>query len=281
VDIWSAIILGIIQGLTEYIPVSSTAHLIVVSEFLPGRPTDPHAFDTIIQFGTVLPVLVYFRRDWLDLLRGFFRVVTRRRVSEDLNERLAVLVILASLPAAIFGVLLNKRVEALARVDENPAGYVIIGIALIGVGVLMWWVDAVARKQRELNQMAPVDAIFIGLAQAVALIPGVSRSGATITAGLCTGLTREAAARFSFLIATPVLLGAVAFKLRHLVSSPTPMPSGEWLALGLGTVAAAVVGYLSIAFLMAYLRRHSLALFAVYRVVLGLFLILLWWQQTR
>lgn len=273
-DIWSSIILGIIQGLTEFIPVSSTAHLILANQLLPlSQPTDLHAFDTIIQAGTLLPLLIYFRADWAALLGGLLRVLKNRKVSRDAHERLAVLVAIGSIPAFVLGALLNKPIEALADVSEHPIGLVVIGGALVGVGVLMGWVDALARKKRTEEQLTEVDAVVVGVAQALALIPGVSRSGATITAGLLTGLTREAAARFSFLLSAPVLAGAVAFKLLKLAKAHEKMPGSEWVALGLGMVAAAVVGYASIAFLLRYLKQHSLAVFAWYRVVLGLFVI--------
>ncbi len=273
-DIWSAILLGIIQGLTEFIPVSSTAHLILAHELLGvAKPADPHAFDTIIQAGTLLPVLLFFKDDWANLFRGLGRVVTRRKVGKEPGDRMAVLVAVASLPAFILGPLLERKVEQLASPEQHTAGYLVIGSALVGVGLLMWWVDHVSRKRRALEQLSTVDALAIGVGQATALIPGVSRSGATITAGLLTGLTREAAARFSFLISAPVLAAAVGYKTVKLLTRGSAMSASEWIALALGMVAAAVVGYASIKFLLAYLRRNSLGAFAYYRVVLGLFLI--------
>jgi undecaprenyl-diphosphatase len=275
-SIWSAIILGIVQGLTEYIPVSSTAHLILAQDLGVRGPADPqiaHAFDTIIQFGTLLPVLIYFRAEWAQLLKGLLRVITQGRITRDPHERMAVLVVIASIPALVFGALLNQRVEAIADVADHPAGYAVIGSALIAVGLLMWWIDCVSRKRRTEAQLTRVDAVLVGLAQSVALVPGVSRSGATITAGLLAGLTREAAARFSFLISVPVMLAAVAFKTLKMLRGHAAVAGSDWLALAAGILVAAAVGYLSIAFLLNYLRRHSLGVFAWYRVMVGLFLI--------
>src|SRR5689334_17983875 len=232
-NLWTAIILGIIQGLTEFIPVSSTAHLIIAPQILPGlaTPTDPHAFDTIIQAGTLIPALLYFRRDWLDLLRGAARAIANRRIGRDPHERLALLVVIGTIPACVLGLLLNKKVEMLADVDHHPIGFVVIGLSLIGVGILMWWVDWTSRKKRTLEQLTEVDAAVVGLGQAVALIPGVSRSGATITTGLLTGLTREAAARFSFILYAPVMVAATGYKTLQVLRSHAPMSHSEWLYL--------------------------------------------------
>jgi undecaprenyl-diphosphatase len=282
-NLWSAIVLGIIQGLTEFIPVSSTAHLIIAPELLPNiaTPTDPHAFDTIIQAGTLIPALLYFRKDWLELLAGAWRIIVNRRIGRDPHERLALLVLIGTIPACVLGLLVNKRVEKIADVHANPVGYLVIGMSLVVVGVLMWWIDAVSRKKRTIEQLTEVDAVAIGLGQAVALIPGVSRSGATITTGLMTGLTREAAARFSFILYAPVMLAATGFKALQVLHSHAAMPKSEWFDLFVGMIAAAIIGYLCIAFLLNYLRRHSLGVFAAYRVFVGLFLIGLWWYQHR
>jgi undecaprenyl-diphosphatase len=281
-SILAAIILGIVQGLTEFIPVSSTAHLILAQQMLPdAHATDPHAFETIIQVGTLLPVLVYFRRDWIDLLRGLGRIFSNRRVSPDPHERMAVLILLATVPALLLGLAFNKKIEMLGDPEQYPVAYVVIGAALIGVGILMAWIDAISRKQRTLEQLTGADAAVIGVAQAVAIVPGVSRSGATITGGLLTGLTREAAARFSFLLSVPVMVAAVGYKTLKLLKEGAHMPHSEWIALGAGIIAAAIVGYFTIAFLLNYLRRHSLALFAWYRVALGLFLIGIYLMQHR
>ena len=282
-NLWSAIVLGIIQGLTEFIPVSSTAHLIIAPELLPNiaTPSDPHAFDTIIQAGTLIPALLYFRKDWLELLAGAWRILMNRRVSRDPHERLAVLVLIGTIPACVFGLFLNKKVEWLADVHAHPIGFLVIGLSMLVVGILMWWIDWSARKKRTMEQLTEVDAAVIGIGQAVALIPGVSRSGATITTGLLTGLTREAAARFSFILYAPVMVAATGYKALQVLHSHTPMPKGEWFDLFAGMIAAAIVGYLCIAFLLNYLRRHSLGVFAGYRVFVGLFLIGLWWYSHR
>jgi len=279
-NVQQSLVLGVIQGLTEFIPVSSTAHLILAQRVLSTGlvPRYPHTYDTFIQLGTVLPVLVYFRADWVRLLRGGLRVLVRRRIGPDLDERLAVYLVLGSIPAGVLGLLLNDWVEELAKPESRPAP-LMIGIALIVVGLVMWWAEGVSRKERSVEDVRLPDAILVGAAQALALFPGVSRSGATITAGLFTGLTREAAARFSFLLMTPIMLAATAYKGVSLIKKDEAMSAGEWGGMLLATAVAALTGWLAIAFLLNYLRSRSLAVFAVYRIAAGAFAIGLYFMQ--
>ncbi|MBI3911245.1 MAG: undecaprenyl-diphosphate phosphatase [Armatimonadetes bacterium] len=272
--------LGVIQGLTEFIPVSSTAHLLIAPHLfdLP-EPTHPHAFDTIIQAGTLLPVLLYFRRDWLRMLRALGRVVGRRRATRDPDERLALFLLFGTLPALVVGLLVERWIEGLADLNHHPLGMLVIGVALLGFGLVMLWVDRRARRTRVAEHMVAADAWFIGFGQALAVIPGVSRSGATITAGLMTGLTREDAARFSFLLYAPVMAAASGWKLLKLLRAPEALPTAEWIGMAVATVAAAIVGYACIAFLLRYLRHRSLDLFVFWRALVGALLIGMFFAQ--
>jgi undecaprenyl-diphosphatase len=269
-NIQQSLLLGVIQGLTEFIPISSTAHLILAPQFVP-MPQPTHTFDVALHAGTLLAVLLYFWRDWIQLLRGLLQTAVERRVGSDPQRRLGVMVLLACIPAGVAGLLFNDKVEHLAQPQKYPVSLLVIGGSLIGMGLLMWWADSCARKSRSETSIRGFDAGLIGFAQALALIPGVSRSGATITAGLITGLTREAAARFSFLMVTPVIAGAVLLKGAKLLQSG--IAPAEQLSLAVGVAAAAVSGYLCIRFLLRYLRHGSLGIFVGYRVFLGVFLI--------
>lgn len=279
--ILQSLYLGIIQGLTEFLPISSTAHLVLAADFAPGflafTHQPPHAFDVALHIGTLLAVLFYFRADWARLILGGLDVLRTREVNGDVNRRLAVLVVLGCVPAGIAGLLLQKQVEALADPRQNPVSYLVMAMTLIGVALLMAWIDRVSRRTRSLKNIGTGEALFIGLAQAVALIPGVSRSGATITAGLVTGLTREAAARFSFLLSAPITLVATAYGCYKLVGHSGPpavaISAGAFVA---GILASGVVGWACIHFLLEFLKKRSLWVFVWYRMVLGIFLLVLW-----
>jgi undecaprenyl-diphosphatase len=265
-----SLLLGVIQGLTEFLPISSTAHLILAPQFIPmEQPT--HTFDVALHFGTLLAVVGYFHSDWAKLIKSAGRILAERRVGPDPSRRLALFVALACLPAVAAGALFNGKVERFAEPDKHPVSLLVIGCSLLGVGLVMWWADAYARKARSERHMVGFDAWFIGAAQALALVPGVSRSGATITAGLITGLTREASARFSFLLSTPIIAGALLFKAKDVLEGG--LPGGDWTPYLAGTAASAIVGYLCIRFLLGYIRNRSLNVFVGYRVFLGVFLI--------
>jgi undecaprenyl-diphosphatase len=264
-----ALFLGILQGLTEFLPISSSAHLILVPWFSgwQNSPVDSLTFDVALHAGTLVAVLWYFRRDWIDLTLGFFRILKRGRV-DDFQERLIVSILLATIPAGIAGFLLQKTVESSFR---NPA---LIVLPLVLVSFLMILAEYRKRSSRPLEKMNLKDAMVIGVAQAIALLPGVSRSGITITAGLLQGYRREAATRFSFLLSTPAIAGASLLHLRHIFSGGKI----EWQLLALGFASSAVVGYLAIAFLLRYLRLHTLNVFAGYRLLLAAVIIfsILW-----
>jgi undecaprenyl-diphosphatase len=269
-DIQHSLLLGIIQGLTEFIPVSSTAHLILAPQFIPMEQPS-HTFDVALHFGTLIAVVAYFWSDWIKLFGNTCRIISERRIGTEPGRRLALFVVLACIPAVVVWILFKDKIERFADPDTYPIGFLVIGCSVLGVGLLMWWADAYSRKTRTERHLAGFDAWFIGAAQAVALIPGVSRSGATITAGLITGLTREAAARFSFLLSTPIIAGALLLKSKELFT--TGVPGGDWTPYIVGSTASGVVGYLCIRFLIGYLRDRPLTIFVGYRVFLGIFLI--------
>jgi undecaprenyl-diphosphatase len=274
-----SLLLGVIQGLTEFLPISSTAHLVLAPTFF-GFAEPPHAFDVALHIGTLLAVLVYFRSDWARLVRGGLKLLAERHVNEDIDRQLALLVVLGCVPAGIAGLLLQKKVAALAQPQQNPISYLVIATALIVVGLIMAWVDRRSRKARSIKNVSLGEALFVGVAQAVALIPGVSRSGSTITAGLMIGLTRESAARFSFLLSAPITAVAAAWDgqklLRGAVPAAESIPASAFIV---GILASGVVGWFCIHFLLEFLRKRSLWVFVYYRVVLGLFLIGLYWYN--
>jgi undecaprenyl-diphosphatase len=263
---FQALLLGILQGLTEFLPISSSAHLILLPWFFQwNNPLlDSLPFDVALHAGTLLAVLWYFWRDWLDLLGGFLRILIKGRV-QGFHERLIFYIVLATIPAGVVGFLLEKTIESTFR---SPA---LITLPLIFISLLMVYAERKARLSRPLEEMSLKDAMLIGTAQAAALLPGVSRSGITITTGLLQGYRREAATRFSFLLSTPAIGGATLMQARHLLSAGPD----DWFLIGIGFVSSAVVGYLAIAFLMRYLRAHTLNLFVGYRLILAA-LVIFW-----
>ena len=260
-DILQAIWLGILQGLTEFLPISSSAHLILMRFWFGWGIGDPQAelvFDVALHVGTLTAIVVYFWKDLSRLASAAFSTDPERAV----DKRLAWGIVVGCIPAAVAGTLLEDPIEAFFR-----AQYALIAGLLIGIGGLMAIADKLGRKQRAIESIGLVDAFLIGVAQAFALIPGFSRSGITIIAGLMLGLQREAAARFSFLLATPITFGAAVWSFRNLFKGGVP---AEMIAPMLaGGAAAMVVGWLCIAFLIRYLRTRSLMPFVVYRVAIG------------
>ena len=265
-----ALLLGILQGLTEFLPVSSSAHLILFPWLFHWHNplVDSLTFDVALHAGTLLAILWYFWRDWVELIWGFFRILAHRRV-EDSRERLIIYIILATIPAAVAGFLLEKMIEGSFR---SPA---LIVLPLIVVSFLMIYVERRPHPSHPLDELGLKDALIIGCAQALALLPGVSRSGITITTGLFRGYGREAATRFSFLLSTPVIAGAALLHLGHL---PKNMIS-EWPIFAIGLASSGIVGYLAIAFLIRFLRRHTLNGFAAYRLaVAGIIIFCIVWR---
>jgi undecaprenyl-diphosphatase len=261
VSVLEAIVLGITQGLTEFLPISSTAHLRIVPAFA-GWEDPGAAFTAVTQLGTMAAVLLYFRADLARIARAWARSLRDREARHELDARLGWYIVLGTIPIGIFGILFKDQIENGAR------DLYLIGIALILLGLLLLVAERVARHDRPLERITTRDGVVIGLAQALALVPGVSRSGATLTAGLFLGLDRPSAARFSFLLSVPavVLSGALEF------ASILDGSNGEDVGLGalaVATLLAFVVGYASIAFLLRFLAHHSTIVFVAYRVALG------------
>lgn len=265
-DLFQALILGLVQGATEFIPISSSGHLVLVPWLLSWDKA-PLAFDTTVHWGTLVAVLAVFWRDlWGLVVAGVGSLLAARgmhRSYDKVRARLAWAIVLASLPAALAGYFLEGFFEELFSKPAAAAGLLLVTAAIL---VFSEWVS---RQERRMSGIDWIDALFIGLAQALAIMPGISRSGATIAAGLTRGIQREAAARFSFLLSAPVILGAGAFKLLELMGAGG---SGELAgALALGFVTAAASGYLCIRWLLRFLVRRPLYFFAVYCFVFGLF----------
>jgi undecaprenyl-diphosphatase len=257
-----AAILGMVQGLTEFLPISSSAHLIVIPQFFGW--TDPFlnsaAFDVMLHMGTLLALVVYFWRDLLALLRAWVASILERRIGDDQERRLAWLLVIATVPAALFGAAFESTFDTAFR--ESIAW---IGVfSLVGAAIL-WLADRWGRRDRGLDRLEVRDAVTVGLAQALALFPGISRSGITIGTGLFLGLERETAARFAFLMAVPVIAGAGLWKARTLVGGGL-----EGAAVGeliVGVTTSAIFGFIAITFLLSYLRRNGLGIFIAYRVI--------------
>lgn len=251
-----AFILGMVQGLGEFLPISSSAHLIITPWLFNWN--DPGlAFDVALHWGTLLAVLAYFYNDiWL-LIKGFFHSLSKstRDLQNNIYQKLAWLLIVASVPGAIIGKLLEEKAEHAFR---NP---LIIVVTMSVMGIVLYVADRVGEKVKNLNHIGWVNALVLGLSQAAAVIPGVSRSGATITAGLFQGFKREDAARFSFLMSVPIIFGAGLLKLPDILNI-----SGGHAELAVGFVSAAIFGFLSIKFLMKYISKSSFAIFTWYRL---------------
>ena len=265
-----ALILGLIQGLTEFLPVSSSAHLRILGPLLPGGADPGAAFTAITQLGTELAVLIYFRKDVMNMLTAWLAslpVVGSRKAGEALHPdaKLAWLVILGTIPICVLGLLLRDWIETTFRTLALTA------VMLIVFGLILGWAEKRGTQSRQIGQLGWRDGILLGFAQAMALIPGVSRSGGTITAGLLLGMTREAAARFSFLLAIPAVLMSGVYQL---LFNREPMTSEQWWMTLTATVVAFVVGYAVIVWFMRLISNKGFGVFVIYRVVLGLAILL-------
>ena len=260
-DWFQALILALIQGLTEFLPISISAHLILPSEVL-GWPDQGLAFDVAVHLGTLMAVMAYYRRDIGAMIGGAGQAVVQRRMNEDL--RLGLLVVLATIPAVVFGFWGDDFIERELR------SALVIAITTLVFGGLLWLADAFGSRSRTLAQLGFAGALLVGFAQAVALIPGTSRSGITITAALALGFRRDEAARFSFLMSIPVILGAGLLKTKDLLELQVPV---DWGLMALGAVVSAVTAYLTIVFFIRLLERLGMLPFVIYRLVLGVALL--------
>ena len=265
--IYQVIVLAIVQGLTEYLPVSSTAHLYLTSWLL-GWKTESLTFDIALHIGTLLAVVIYFFRDWVQIIAHGFGIDYGRDDELERNRGLFWLLVIGSIPVGIAGLLFNKQAEGAWR---NP---MVIGAMLIAIGVLMAIAEWAGRKTRAMAGVNFLDAAVIGIAQALAVVPGVSRSGITITAGLFRDLNRETAARFSFLLSTPAIAAAAAKAMYDLYKHKAFEPGME-TAFALGIAISAVTGFIVIAWFLRFLRRRSLWFFVFYRIVFGIMVLAL------
>ena len=255
--IFQAIIFGVVQGVTEFLPVSSTAHLILLPWFM-GWPDPGLSFDVALHLGTLVALAIYFWKDWLELLA---------------KPRMLAFIIVATIPGALAGVLFESQVESALRSPK------IIALTLSLMALVLVVAELKGRRKKDLDQITWPDAITVGLAQAFALVPGVSRSGSTITAGLFAGMKRETAARFSFYLSAPIIAGAVGKKMLDIFKAG--MPADQVPPFVLGIASAGIVGYLSIAFLLRYLQTHNTFLFVYYRVALAIVVLLAFWLGFR
>jgi undecaprenyl-diphosphatase len=280
ITVLRAIFLGILQGVTEFVPISSSGHLIIVP-WLFGWD-DPAlvslSFDVALHLGTLVAVLVFFAADWARLLRAGVRSIAERKVGADPDRRLAWFLVLGSIPGAIVGALAESRIEELFHRPDQPieptAMLVMAGLIAL-MGALLYLADHLARHLRGMSDLTLKDALLIGTAQAAAIFPGVSRSGATITAGLALGLKRDTAAKFSFLLSAPIIAGA-GLKSLFDVAKEWQMGAVTTLDLVLfaaGFAAAAISGYLCIKYLLRFLQRHSTDIFVFYRWGLALVIV--------
>jgi undecaprenyl-diphosphatase len=281
--IYQAVVLAIVQGLAEFIPVSSSGHLILVRRLLGWNELSPAhelTFDVALHFGTLLSVLFYFRRTWFQIVRAALggKVVRfSESTSSDVNltpeeqkeERLLLwFLVIATIPGAIAGKLLENSAE-----DYFREHVILIAGALIVVALFMWWGEKISTLAKPLTRISFADSFIVGLAQAFALIPGVSRSGATITAGLFRNMTREAAVRFSFLLSTPIIAGAALLKAHELRKEG--LPAGMHQPFIVGILVSSIVGYAAIAWLIRYLQANTLRVFIIYRIIVGVVVIAL------
>lgn len=264
-DHLQAVWLAIIQGLSEFLPISSSAHLILPSEVL-GWPDQGLAFDVAVHVGSLMAVMIYFRRDIVSLSRAWLDSVSVRRHSPE--SRLAWYLILGTVPAGLTGLILGGLIELHLR------SMAVIAFTTIFFGLLLAWADIRGRGQRDISQFTWKSALVVGVAQAVALIPGTSRSGVTMTAALALGFDRESAARFSFLLAIPVIMLSGGNKGLELINSA----SVDWSIILIGTLLSAVTAYLCIKFFLKVIQQIGMMPFVIYRMLLGALLIYLVWQ---
>ncbi len=271
--IWHAILLGVVQGLTEFLPISSSAHLIVVP-WLAGWPEPGLEFDVALHLGTLLAVLIYFWRDLIRMAIAFLVGIKIRKPFVDHNSRLAWIILLGSIPAAIVGYTFNDAIDSYFH--QGSGGHrsiVLIAVLLIILGLILFVAERIASHVRPMEDLRWKDGLIIGSAQALALLPGVSRSGSTITAGLMTGLKRDSAARFSFLLGVPAIVGAGALETKKVLDAG--LDADQLTMFLAGGITAAIVGYLTIAFLLRFLRTNSTLIFVGYRLIIGAALLVL------
>ncbi|HMT04433.1 MAG TPA: undecaprenyl-diphosphate phosphatase [Solirubrobacterales bacterium] len=260
-DLFQSIILGILQGLTEFLPISSSGHILILPALL-GWEDPGAAFTAVIQLGTEAAVLIYFRKDLWQIAKAWLASLRRPELRGEINARMGWYLIIATIPISILGLGFQDQIETAAR------NLWIVGAMLIVFGLILGLADRIGTRKREVVDLSFRDGVVIGLAQSLALIPGVSRSGATISAGLFLGLNRRAAARFAFLLAIPAVVLSGFYQLYKLISGKETFDE-PMLNIAVATVVSFVVGYAVIAWLLRYLSSHSMAIFVWYRVIVG------------
>jgi len=253
--LWQAAVMGTLQGLAEFLPISSSAHL-SLAPWAFGWNSPGLAFDVSLHLGTLVALFAYFRAEWVALARGALNVIATRRV-ETIEERRAVFIVIATIPAAVFGLLLEDYAETIFRAPALTATMLIV------MGAILWWADHTAPRTRPLAEMTWKQALIIGFAQVCALVPGVSRSGATMTAGRLLQFDRQSAAIFSFLMSMPVIAAAAVLKVPKLLSE------GIDATIVVGITSATISSWLAIAVLLRFIQRRGFAVFAIYRFVLA------------
>jgi undecaprenyl-diphosphatase len=268
--IFQAIVFGVVQGVTEFLPVSSTAHLILLPWAL-GWPDPGLSFDVAMHLGTLVALLIYFRADWIALIRSALGLVRGRTQSPD--ARMAMYIIVATIPGALAGALFEHKIEDALRAPP------VIAMMLIAMALVLIVSEWVGHRKKGLDDLTWSDAIAVGIAQAFAIVPGVSRSGVTITAGLFKSFKRDTAAKFSFYLSTPIIAGAVAKKTLDILKEHSGL--AELMPFIVGIIASGIVGYLAIAFMMRYLQTHNTYLFVFYRIALGIVVLLAFWSGIR
>jgi len=263
VSLWQALVLGLVQGLTEFLPVSSSAHLVLVPFILNWTldPTKAFIFDVLVQLGTLVAVVAYFWKDLVLIIKAVITGIRSKKPLQEADSRLGWYIVLATIPAGLGGLFLKSKVEA---AFSSP---VLTAVLLFVTAVILTLAEVFSRKERTLESVTPMDALVIGFSQLLAIFPGISRSGATISGGLSRGLKREAAARFSFLMSIPIMLAAGLLSVLDLVKIPD---LGSFLPIILvGFIASLVVGYFSIRWLLNFLKSRSLIPFAIYCAVVS------------
>ncbi len=261
--LWQSVLLGIVQGLGEFLPISSSAHLVIIPWLFNFE--DPGlTFDVALHFGTLIAILAYFWKDWLLLFKAAFNSFNKKNRPATHEEKLFWYLVIASVPGAAVGYMLEKYAEEAFRSPLLIAGSMTV------MGFLLWWVDTVSKKNKSIEQIGLKESFLIGLSQAFAIIPGVSRSGVTITTGLGLGLSRVAAARFSFLLSTPIIAGAALLKAKTFIHSGLTKES----LIGIGV--SALFGLLSIKYMLAYVQKYSYRVFVIYRFVFSIMILVVY-----
>ena len=262
-EIYQAIISGIVQGLTELLPISSSAHLNLIPIIFNWNV--PESFDVALHFGTLLAIGIFFFKDWIELIIGGFKKVFKKE--DSTQGRMFWYIVAATIPGGIIGFILDKYAEDFLT---KP---LIIAIALIVMGIILYLVDKNAKSETEYENMTFKQTFLIGLSQALAFIPGVSRSGITMTTGRLMGVKRESTAKYSFMLSAPIVLAATVFKLGDFIEYFTIASTTGIIAFILGVLVSFVVGIIVIKFLLNYLKKGSFKIFAIYRVIIGLLVI--------